>query len=241
MSRCSSRKFEAKSITSSGKSTAEARSGWLRPPLSWKRWATREASANSPTPRRSKSSAAAKSSTSTTTKSPRPGAWSRTFCWKTATRSSSANFKEIMPGQNTQSQPTATVARRPLDLADYLELLRRHKGRIIGSVFAALVVSVVAAFFLPDTYVSIATIRVVPPQVPESFVPANVNMDVQGRVNSLIQLILNRAALANIIVTHNLYPKDRRRIPLDDVIENMRLYDIKCCPLLAAANAPRSD
>ena len=56
-----------------------------------------------------------------------------------------------MQGQNSQSQPTATVARHPLDLADYIELLRRHKGRIFASVFAALVISVVAAFFLPET------------------------------------------------------------------------------------------
>ena len=146
-----------------------------------------------------------------------------------------------MQGQNIQPQVPPAIARRPLDLEDYLDILRRHKGRIFGSVFAALVVSVVVAFSLPDTYVSIATIRVVPPQVPESFVPANLNTDVQGRVNSLIQVILNRAALANMIITYNLYKKERARLPLDDVIENMRMYDIKCCPLLAATNAPRSD
>ncbi len=99
----------------------------------------------------------------------------------------------------------------------------------------------VVAFLWPDTYVSIATIRVVPPQVPENFVPANVNSDVQGRVNSLIQLILNRATLTNIINTHNLYKRERERLPLDDVIENMRLYDIKCCPLLQTANTQRSE
>src|SRR5580693_6475694 len=128
-----------------------------------------------------------------------------------------------------------TINRRPLDVEDYIDILRRHKGWILGPLFAALVISVVVAFLWPDTYVSIATIRVVPPQVPENFVPANVNTDVQGRVNSLIQLILNRATLTNIINTHNLYKKDRERLPLDDVIENMRLYDIKCCPVLQTA------
>src|SRR5580693_333048 len=128
-----------------------------------------------------------------------------------------------------------TINRRPLDVEDYIDILRRHKGWILGPLFAALVISVVVAFVWPDTYVSVATIRVVPPQVPENFVPANVNMDVQGRVNSLIQLILNRATLTNIINTHNLYKKDRERLPLDDVIENMRLYDIKCCPVLQTA------
>src|SRR5258708_5967094 len=155
-----------------------------------------------------------------------------------ATKSSSASFKEIMQGEIIQPRISTLIPRPPLDLGDYIEILRRHKARIFGPLFAALVVSVVVAFLWPDTYVSIATIRVVPPQVPESFVPANVNTDVQGRVNSLIQLILNRAALANIIITHNLYRNDRKRLPLDDVIENMRMYDIRCCPLLAAANTP---
>ena len=134
-----------------------------------------------------------------------------------------------------------TIARRPLDVEDYIDIMRRHKNWIFGPLFGALVVSVVAAFLWPDTYVSMATIRVVPPQVPENFVPANVNMDVQGRVNSLIQLILNRATLTNIINTHNLYKKERDRLPLEDVIENMRRDDIKCCPLLQTVNTQRSE
>src|SRR5580704_10892476 len=139
-------------------------------------------------------------------------------------------------------QPQEPVLRRrPLDVEDYVDIVRRQKAWILGPLFAALVASVVVAFVWPDTYVSVATIRVVPPQVPENFVPANVNTDVQGRVNSLIQLILNRATLTNIINTHNLYKKDRERLPLDDVVENMRRDDIKCCPLLQTANAQRSD
>jgi polysaccharide chain length determinant protein (PEP-CTERM system associated) len=139
-----------------------------------------------------------------------------------------------------QPQESTAIARRALDVGDYIDILRRHKGWIFGPLFAGLVVSVVVAFLWPDTYVSIAIVRVVPPQVPENFVPANVNTDVQGRVNSLIQLILNRATLTNIINTHNLYKRDRERLPLDDVIENMRMYDIKCCPLLQT-NTQRSE
>jgi len=140
-----------------------------------------------------------------------------------------------------QPQESPTIARRQLDVEDYIDIMRRHKGWIFGPLFGAFVLSVVVAFLWPDTYLSTATIRVVPPQVPENFVPANVNMDVQGRVNSLIQLILDRATLTNIINTHNLYKKERERLPLDDVIENMRRDDIKCCPLLETANAQRSD
>jgi len=135
-----------------------------------------------------------------------------------------------------QPQGSLHAARRALDLDDYLDILRRHKAWILGPAFAALVIAVVTAFLWPDTYVSTATIRVVPPQVPENFVPANVNIDLQGRVNSLVQLILNRATLTNIINTHGLYKKELASLPLDEVIDNMRLHDIKVLPVQLSFN-----
>jgi len=120
---------------------------------------------------------------------------------------------------------------------DYADILRRNKAWILGPLFLALVVSVVAAVLWPDTYISVATIRVAPPQVPESFVPANTNQDIQGRVNALVQLILNRATLTNIINTHGLYKRKLGRMPLDDVIEEMKLNDIQVLPVRQSLNA----
>src|SRR3984957_2499262 len=128
-------------------------------------------------------------------------------------------------------------SRRQLDLDDYVDILLRNKAWIAGPAFAALVFSVVIAFLWPDTYISVATIRVAPPQVPESFVPANTNQDVQGRVNALVQLILNRATLTNIINTHGLYRSKLARMPLDDVIEEMKLNDIQVLPVRQSLNA----
>src|SRR5882762_3754003 len=139
-----------------------------------------------------------------------------------------------------QAQESTAITRRPFDVEDYIDILRRHKGWILGPVFAALVASVVVAFLWPDTYVSSATIRVVPPQVPETIVAANVNIDIQGRVNSLVQLILNRATLTNIINSKNLYKKERDRLPLDDVIETMRTRDIRVLPMLQSLNSQGS-
>jgi uncharacterized protein involved in exopolysaccharide biosynthesis len=129
------------------------------------------------------------------------------------------------------------MTRRSLDPEDYGNILRRSKGWIAGPLFAALVVSVVVAFLWPDTYISTATIRVAPPQVPESFVPANTSQDVQGRVNALVQLILNRATLTNIINTHGLYKRKLARMPLDDVIEEMKQNDIQVLPVRQSLNA----
>src|ERR1700680_4011175 len=130
-----------------------------------------------------------------------------------------------------QPQDNLPTNRRALDIEDYIDILRRHKAWILGPVFAALVVSVVVAFLWPDTYVSVAVIRVVRPQVPENLVATNVNGDLQGRINSLAQLILNRATLLNIINTQGLYKKELSRKPSDDVIEDMRAHDIKVVPV----------
>jgi polysaccharide chain length determinant protein (PEP-CTERM system associated) len=130
-----------------------------------------------------------------------------------------------------QPQDILEAPRRSLDVEDYIDILRRHKAWILGPVFAALVVSVVVAFLWPDTYVSSAVIRVVPPQVPENLVATNVSGDLQGRISSLAQLILNRATLLNIINTQGLYKKELSRKPSDDVIEDMRAHDIKVVPL----------
>jgi polysaccharide chain length determinant protein (PEP-CTERM system associated) len=130
-----------------------------------------------------------------------------------------------------QPQDNLAATRRSLDIEDYIDILRRHKAWILGPVFAALVVSVVVAFLWPDTYVSTAVIRVVPPQVPATLVATNTSGDVQGRINSLAQLILSRATLLNIINTQGLYKKELSRKPSDDVIEDMRAHDIRVVPV----------
>jgi polysaccharide chain length determinant protein (PEP-CTERM system associated) len=127
--------------------------------------------------------------------------------------------------------------RRPLDIDDYADILRRNRVWILTPLFLALVASVVIAYLWPDTYVSVATIRVAPPQVPESFVPANTSQDIQGRVNALVQLILDRATLTNIINTHGLYKRKLARMPMDDVIEAMKLNDVQVAPVRQSLNA----
>jgi polysaccharide chain length determinant protein (PEP-CTERM system associated) len=113
------------------------------------------------------------------------------------------------------------VARRTLDLEDYIDVARRHKAWVLGPTFLGVVVAVVVAFLWPNTYVSKAIVRVVPPQVPERFVPTNINIAIDQRIN-MAQSILSRATLTNIIQTYGLYPSQRKRSPMEDVIEDMR-------------------
>ena len=122
-------------------------------------------------------------------------------------------------------QPTQDLlspARRPPDVEDYIDILRRHKSWIVGPTFAGLAVAVVVAFLLPDTFSSEATIQVVPPQVPERYVPSNVNSEMTQRINAMANSIESRANLTNLINTHDLYRGQLSRKPLEDVIEDMR-------------------
>lgn len=126
--------------------------------------------------------------------------------------------------QATMDQPVFT--RRPMDLEDYLNIVRRNISWILAPTLAGLTLAVLVAFFWPDTYVSVARIRVVPPQVPERLVPTNVNMQMAERVNSMAQTILSRTTLTNIIQMYDLYRRDRDRLPMEDIIERMQ-SDIK--------------
>jgi succinoglycan biosynthesis transport protein ExoP len=128
--------------------------------------------------------------------------------------------------QSPMSESYTSVNRRPMDIEDYFDVVRRHKAWILGPTFAALVIATVVACLWPNTYISTAIIRVVPPQVPESYVPTNINTQMSQRINSMYQTISSRGNLTNIINMYDLYKRDRARKPMEDIVEDMR-KDIK--------------
>lgn len=119
-------------------------------------------------------------------------------------------------------QDPLAIQHRALDVEDYIDIVRRHRSLILAPMLAGLVISVVVAFLWPDTYVSSATIRVLPPQVPEGLLSMPLTIDMSQRVNQMTQSILSRATLTNIITTHSLFPRERKRLPMEDIIETMR-------------------
>src|SRR5436190_3552427 len=139
---------------------------------------------------------------------------------------------------SSMSEPYSSVNRRPMDVEDYFDIIRRHKAWILGPTFAALVISTVVACLWPDTYVSTGIIRVVPPQVPESYVPSNINSQMSQRVNSMYQTISSRGNLTNIINLYDLYRRERSRRPMEDIVEEMR-RDIKISNVVPLSQGDR--
>jgi polysaccharide chain length determinant protein (PEP-CTERM system associated) len=126
-------------------------------------------------------------------------------------------------------QPTEgmSIPRRALDVEDYIDIVRRHKGWIFGPFLLTLVVSVVGVYMWPDSYTSIAIVRIVPQQVPEQMVQAAVNQQMAERLSSMQQTIESRSVLTTIINTFGLYPKERTQMPMEDLVERMKTDKIK--------------
>jgi polysaccharide chain length determinant protein (PEP-CTERM system associated) len=119
-----------------------------------------------------------------------------------------------------QPNDTFSTSRRALDVEDYIDILRRHKGWIFGPFLFALVVSVVGGYLWPDTYVSKGKIKVEPQQL--ALVQPVITQDMMDRINSMIERIESHDNLAQIVRTYNLYPKEFARLPLEDVLDVMK-------------------
>jgi polysaccharide chain length determinant protein (PEP-CTERM system associated) len=130
---------------------------------------------------------------------------------------------------SAQEQPVSAT-RRVLDFEDYIDILRRHRSWIIGPAFLGVVAGVVIAFLWPDTFEASGQMRVRPPAVPQRLVASNMSEEMSQRVNAIYQGIVSRTNLSNLITNDNLYPDKRKRLPMEDVIEDMR-KDIVISPL----------
>lgn len=115
-----------------------------------------------------------------------------------------------------------STPRRSMDLEDYIDIVRRHKGWIFGPFLFTLVASVVGVYLYPDSYVSQAVVKIVPQQVPQNLVQAAINQQMSDRINSMAQTILSRSVLTTIINSFGLYQRERSRMPIEDVIEQMK-------------------
>ncbi len=133
-------------------------------------------------------------------------------------------------------QPTESysVSRRVLDVEDYIDIVRRHKGWIFGPFLFSIVASVVGVYLWPDSYVSEAVVKIVPQSVPETMVQSSINQQMYDRLNSMEETIMSRSVLTTIINTFNLYQRERSRMPMEDIIDEMK-RKIKILPVAAGA------
>jgi polysaccharide chain length determinant protein (PEP-CTERM system associated) len=128
------------------------------------------------------------------------------------------------------------ISRRALDVEDYIDVVRRHKGWIFGPFLFCLVASVVGVFLWPDSYDSQAIVKINPQQIPESMVQSSINQVMYDRIQSMTQSIESRAVLTTMITNIGLYQRERNRTTIEDIIDEMK-SKIQIVPIASSTSS----
>ena len=113
------------------------------------------------------------------------------------------------------SSPTWMVNHLPV-------ILWERRYYVLACFLALLLVGTVAAFLLPRTYRSSATLLVQSQDLPSSLVEAPTTGAIEQRIARIREQVLSRGDLIQLIEQNDLYSDERRSKPLSKVIEEMR-------------------
>lgn len=127
-----------------------------------------------------------------------------------------------------------------IKLADAKRVLRGHWWVLVVSVFVTGTIAVVLTFVLPKRYTSTTIVLVEQPAVEGAYVPPPVvNEDLNNRLASMKQQILSRSRLQPIIEQFGLYQKERTKLPIDDLVDKLRLaVDVGLTDTLTQSHQP---
>jgi polysaccharide chain length determinant protein (PEP-CTERM system associated) len=114
------------------------------------------------------------------------------------------------------------AANRELNSTDAKRVLRRYWWILPISTVLLTLISWVAANVLPKRYTSQNMVLVEQPSVSAKYVDPVVSDDLNHRLATMQEQILSRPRLQPIIETLNLYPEDRGRVHIDDLVERLR-------------------
>jgi polysaccharide chain length determinant protein (PEP-CTERM system associated) len=123
------------------------------------------------------------------------------------------------------------------EVGDILQILRRRYWLLVIPMALGAAIAAVYARQLPNRYRSVATVRVIPQQVPESMVRPAVTQKLSDRLEGLAVTILSRAQLEPIIRENNLYQAEQRRgMLMEEIYQRMRSSDIEYRPTSAGGD-----
>jgi uncharacterized protein involved in exopolysaccharide biosynthesis len=106
---------------------------------------------------------------------------------------------------------------------NYLPLiLWQRRYLVLSCTLLLLLAGTIAAFALPTTYRSTATLLVQSQDLPTSIVDAPVNGAVEQRIARIREQVLSRGDLIQLIDQYDLYQDQRRSKALSKIIEKMR-------------------
>src|SRR6202051_367592 len=114
------------------------------------------------------------------------------------------------------------AANRELNSTDAKRVLRRYWWILPISTVLLTLSSWVAANVLPKRYTSQTMVLVEQPSVSPKYVDPVVSDDLDHRLGTMQELVWGRSSLQPIIEKLNLYPEDRGRMNIDELVEKLR-------------------
>jgi len=104
----------------------------------------------------------------------------------------------------------------------YIDMALRRKWYILIPLVVSMVASYGLYMYLPKIYRATTMILVQPQVIPKDYVRPTIASSVSDRLSTISQEILSRTRLENVIQTFNLYPELRRKVPMEEVVEEMK-------------------
>jgi len=121
-----------------------------------------------------------------------------------------------------ERQEVVMVRNGEMSLSDVKRVLRRYWWILpITTIFLG-AIGLGAALVLPKKYTSQTMVLVEQPTVGPDYVKPVVTLDLNRRLASMQEQVLSRTRLQPIIEKFSLYPSDRDRVHIDDLVERLR-------------------
>jgi polysaccharide chain length determinant protein (PEP-CTERM system associated) len=102
------------------------------------------------------------------------------------------------------------------------EAALRRRWLILSPFLAILAGVAVYAHSLPNIYRSETLVLVIPQRIPDNYVRSTVTTSIADRLRTIREQLLSRTRLEQLINEFNLYPNERARLPMEEVVERMR-------------------
>jgi polysaccharide chain length determinant protein (PEP-CTERM system associated) len=105
---------------------------------------------------------------------------------------------------------------------EFLEILLRRKWQIVFSILFILFGASVYCVVTPERFKSSTTILVVPQRVPENYVKSTISIKIEDRLGTIKQQVMSRTRLVAVMDELGLFKEDRKKYPVEEVVEDMR-------------------
>ena len=108
------------------------------------------------------------------------------------------------------------------DVSTILTMVKRRGWLLVLPPVVGLFIALVVSARLPNLYQSDMLIAIVPQRVPDNYVRSTVTLRTEERLDAISTQVTSRTLIERLIQEYDLFPGERQRLPLEDVVDLMR-------------------